>query len=80
MRLNFNERNGLLLPAELAVEIGFGCPKCDDSCTVPTRLGQTSPEIQAFLKKHQACGELESLEKRANGELGITGRFSTKSG
>lgn len=75
MKLNVVERNGLLLPAEMAVEIGFGCPKCDDSCTVPTRLGQMSPEIQAFLKKHQTCGKLETLERRANGELGITGKF-----
>ncbi len=78
MKLNVVERNGLLLPAELAVAIGLGCPKCDDACMVPPRLGQTSPEIQAFLKKHAECGRLESLEKRANGELGITGVFAPK--
>lgn len=77
MRLNLVERNGLLLPAEMAVEIGFGCPKHDDHVLVPTKLGVISPEIQAFLKKHQACGKLETLEKRANGELGITGKFPT---
>ena len=75
MRLDVVERNGLLLPAKLAVEIGFGCPKCDDACLVPTRFGQASPEIQTFLKKHHTCGRLETLEKLASGELGVTGHF-----
>lgn len=75
MKLNLVERGGLLLPAKMAVEMGMGCPKCDDACLVPTRLGAVSPEIQAFLKKHQNCGKLETLEKLANGELGITGNF-----
>jgi hypothetical protein len=75
LKLNLVERNGLLLPAEMAVEIGFGCPKHDDHVLVPTRLQTVSPEIQAFLKKHADCGKLETLEKRADGEVGITGRF-----
>jgi hypothetical protein len=75
LKLNLVERNGLLLPAEMATEIGFGCPKHDDSVLVPVRLGASSPEIQAFLKKHADCGKLETLEKRADGKMGITGHF-----
>jgi hypothetical protein len=76
--MNLVERGGLLLPAQMAVEIGFGCPKHDDHVLVPTRLGAVSPEIQAFLKKHADCGKLETLEKLASGEVGITGHFPSE--
>jgi hypothetical protein len=74
MKLDVVERNGLLVPRHLAVEMGFGCPKCDDHVLVPTKLGAPDPAIQTFLQKHQGCGELETLEKLASGEVGITGK------
>jgi hypothetical protein len=78
MKLDLVERNGLLVPRRVAVEMGFGCPKCDDHVLVPTHFGTTNTRVQVFLALHQNCGPLDTLEKLANGEVGITGQMSPK--
>ena len=70
--MKFVPQNGILVPDHLPDEIGFGCPKCDDHELVPTRLAGGNPKIAQFLKKHDACGDLEALEKK-NGRLMVKG-------
>lgn len=66
---------GILVPASIPEKVGIGCPKCDDHEAVDFLKMQEDAEqkrISDFMKKHQACGELECLEI-FNGEAKITG-------
>lgn len=62
------EVNGVIVPVSLPDAIGLGCPMCDDAFIVPmaTRQEELSAITTAFLKKHDACGNLESLERRGS--------------
>ena len=61
-----DSKTGLYVPEEVASEIGFGCPKCDDHELVPVaQMQHNIPEIiTKFRKKHADCGTLHTLEKR----------------
>ena len=65
-----------VFPKALPDEVGFGCPKCDDSRLVkPTAPKEEIAEfLRAFFEKHRPCGDLEVLEKRGN-QIMITGRL-----
>lgn len=66
---------GILVPASIPESVGLGCPKCDDHDLVPfLQMGEPESQkrIEAFVKKHEACGELETLEIHG-GETKITG-------
>ena len=67
--------SGLYLPKEVAKEVGFACPKCDDYVLTPLLLMAPSREIAAFMSKHRPCvRELDSIELLKNGKVKITGK------
>ena len=72
-------KSGIFIPKEVASEIGFGCPKCDDHELVPVAQTRFSiPTIIAkFRKKHAACGPLQTLEKRGD-RVYVTGIMPAK--
>ncbi len=73
-------KSGIYVPKEVASEIGFGCPKCDDHELVPVnQMTHNIPQIIArFRKKHENCGVLHTLEKRGN-QVYATGEVPAKS-
>ena len=68
--------SGLLIPNTVASHAGFGCPKHDDHFLVSLGADQDKGMIteatKAFLKKHDDCGDLETIERRG-GRLFVTG-------
>jgi hypothetical protein len=67
----------LLVPARVPEKVGLGCPKDDDhELVLFTQMGeeQAQKRIEAFVKKHQACGPLDTLEVH-EGRLEKTGEL-----
>jgi hypothetical protein len=66
----------VLVPARFPEKAGLGCPKCDDSELVPFAEIQASshPTIVRFVKRHEACGALQTLEVHG-GRVEVTGEL-----
>lgn len=68
--------SGLLIPDNIATHAGFGCPKHDDHFLISLGADQDKGVIteatKSFLKKHDECGDLHTIEKRG-GRLFVTG-------
>jgi hypothetical protein len=73
----WKEVAGVLVPARLPEEVGLGCPKCDDHALVRFSQMHDAEEqkrIEAFVKRHEACGPLDTLEIH-QGRLEMTGQL-----
>jgi hypothetical protein len=67
----------ILIPSRVPEKVGLGCPKHDDhELVLYTRMQQDEEKkrFEAFVKKHTACGPLETLELH-EGRLEITGEL-----
>lgn len=75
--LGFKQVGNILVPACVPEEVGLGCPKCDDhELVLFTRMQEAEEKarFEQFMKKHSACGTLETLE-RHGGRLQKTGEL-----
>jgi len=74
------EKGGLLVPEHLANEAGVGCSACDDHEMVPVSFGaeKLGELVTKFLKKHEKCRKIETLEKHGE-KLFVTGTLELKS-
>lgn len=71
----FKQVGAILIPSSIPEKVGLGCPKCDDHESVSFLLmgdDASQKKMEAFAAKHEACGELETLEWHG-GELKLTG-------
>jgi hypothetical protein len=85
MRRTTTERwkqvGNILVPARVPEKVGLGCPKDDDHELVSfTQMGEAAEQkrIEAFVKKHAACGPLDTLEVH-EGRLEKTGELRESS-
>ena len=77
--LRMVEKNGILVPANLATEAGVGCDTHDDHELIPMSFGpeKLGELVTKFLAKHQNCRTIVTLEKHGN-RLFVTGKLVLK--
>lgn len=76
--MSWRQHGKLLIPTRFPEKVGLGCPKCDDHVTIPfTSVVAEHPVFNAFMKKHESCGAVETLEIH-KGRTEITGFLKEK--